>query len=157
MGRGSTDRVSIDFALAGYKRMHRALLTSTAGRWRDLDISMQQLRALYFLRDEDVVTVGRLAELFGSSLPAASLLADRLVRAGYVDRRGDTVDRRRVLLSLTRAGIQLVTDLREGSHLQLRRWMSQLSDEDLAALSRGWQALADVAARQGRRLEPAAV
>jgi DNA-binding MarR family transcriptional regulator len=153
MGRGG----SIDLALAGYKSMHRAMLDSTARRWRDLDISMQQLRALYFLRDEEVATVGRLAEFFDVGLPAASLLADRLVRAGFVERRGDTVDRRRVLLSLSRSGIQLVTELREGSHLVLRRWMAQLSAEDLAALTRGWRALAEVAAKHSRPLEHAAV
>ena len=139
---------SVDEALIAYKKVHRALLTSTASRWRHLDISMQQLRAIYLLRDEEVATVGRLAELFGILLPAASVLADRLVRAGYVERHEDTADRRRVLLSLTRAGIQLVTELREGSHSQLRRWMSELSPEDLAALTRGWRALADVASHR---------
>lgn len=153
MGRGG----SIDLALAGYRSMHRAMLESTARRWRDLDISMQQLRALYFLRDEEVATVGRLAEFFDIGLPTASLLADRLVRAGFVERRGDTVDRRRVLLSLSRSGLQLVTELREGSHLLLRRWMAQLSAEDLEALSRGWRALADVAAKRRRSLEHTAV
>jgi MarR family transcriptional regulator, organic hydroperoxide resistance regulator len=142
--------VSIDAALAGYKRMHRALLTATASRWRDLDISMQQLRALYLLRDEEEASVTRLAELFGIGLPAASLLADRLVRAGYVDRREDTSDRRRVLLTLTRAGIRLVTDLREGSHTLLRRWMASLAPDDLEALTRGWRALAEVAAGHTR-------
>src|SRR5712691_8856667 len=97
---------SIDDALGGYKTVHRALLTSTAARWRDLDISMQQLRAIFFLRDEEEISVGRLAELFGIGLPAASILADRLVRAGLVERRGDPIDRRRVLLSLSRAGIR---------------------------------------------------
>jgi DNA-binding MarR family transcriptional regulator len=144
---------SVDEALIAYKKVHRALLTSTASRWRDLDISMQQLRAIYLLRDEEVATVGRLAELFGIAMPAASILADRLVRAGYVERNGDTADRRRVLLSLTRAGIQLVTDLREGSHSHLRRWMSQLSPEDLAALTRGWRALADVASHRQQPAE----
>src|SRR5260370_115594 len=100
---------SVDEALIAYKKVHRALLTSTASRWRHLDISMQQLRAIYLLRDEEVATVGRLAELFGIAMPAASVLADRLVRAGYVQRNEDTADRRRVLLSLTRAGIQLCT------------------------------------------------
>ncbi|TAN33158.1 MarR family transcriptional regulator [bacterium] len=114
---------------------------------------MQQLRALYVLRDEEVASVGRLAELFGVGLPATSLLADRLVRAGFVERHEDTADRRRVLLSLTRAGVQLVTDLREGSHSLLRRWMAELPAEDLAALGRGWRALADVAARHGQALE----
>jgi|SRR3981081_4310984 DNA-binding MarR family transcriptional regulator len=144
---------SAEEALAAYKKLHRALLTSTASRWRDLDISMPQLRAMYFLRDEEEVSVGRLAELFGIGLPAASLLADRLVRAGYVERREDPTDRRRVLLSLTRVGMRLVTDLREGSHSLLRRWMSSLSPDDLAALSRGWRALAEVASGSGQVLE----
>jgi DNA-binding MarR family transcriptional regulator len=144
---------SVDEALAGYRMVHRALLTSTANRWRDLDISMQQLRALYLLRDEEEVPVGRLAQLFGIGLPAASLLAERLVRSGFVERRGDPADRRRVLLSLTRSGVRLVTELREGSYSLLRRWMASLSPEDLAALSRGWRALAHVASRYSEVLE----
>ncbi len=148
---------SIDGALVDFKRLQRALRTSTASRWRDLDISMQQLRAIYLLRDEEVATVGRLAELFTIGLPAASILADRLVRAGYVDRNEDPADRRRVQLTLTRAGVQLVTELQEGSHLLLRRWMARLSPEDLAALSRGWRALAESASRQGQPLEKTAV
>ena len=148
---------STEDALAAYKKLHRAMLNSSASKWRDLDISMQQLRAIYFLRDEEEASVGRLAELFGIGLPAASLLADRLVRAGYVERREDPADRRRVLLSLTRVGLRLVTDLREGSHLLLRRWMSSLSEEDLAALTRGWRALADVAAHHGQVMEHSAL
>src|ERR1700674_1548071 len=95
---------AIDDALAGFRKVHRALLTATASRWRDLDISMQQLRALQLLREEEEVPVGRLAELLGVGLPAASLLADRLVRLGFVEPRGDPADRRRVLLRLSRAG-----------------------------------------------------
>jgi DNA-binding MarR family transcriptional regulator len=148
---------STEDALAAYKKLHRAMLNSSASKWRDLDISMQQLRAIYFLRDEEEASVGRLAELFGIGLPAASLLADRLVRVGYVERREDQADRRRVLLSLTRVGLRLVTDLREGSHALLRRWMSSLSEEDLAALARGWRALADVASHHGQPVEHSAV
>src|SRR5258708_11709827 len=85
--------------------------------------------------------------LFGIVIPPATGVADRLVRSGYVERRDDPADRRRVLLKLTRVGLRLVTDLREGSHSLLRRWMSSLAPEDLAALTRGWRALADVASR----------
>src|SRR6476646_9821773 len=120
-------RPSAEEALVAYRKLHRALLLSSASSWRDLDISMQQLRAMFFLRDEEEASVGRLAELFGFGLPAASLLADRLVRAGYVERREDPADRRRVLLSLSRNGNRLVSELREGSHSLLRRWMSALS------------------------------
>src|SRR5260370_29734441 len=148
---------SVNAALIAYKKVRRALLTSTASRWRHRDTPMQQLRAIYLLRDEEVGTVGRLGELFGIAMPAASVLADRLVRAGYVERNEDTADRRRVLLSLTRAGIQLVTDLREGSHMHLRRWMSQLTPEDLAALTRGGRALPEVASHRQQPLDNRAV
>jgi len=137
---------SIDDAISGYKRLSRAMLNSKTARWRDLEITMQQLRALYFLRDEEEASVGRLAELFAFGLPAASVLADRLVRAGYAERREDPTDRRRVLLSLNRTGNRLVSELREGSHTLLRRWMTALSPDELEALARGWNALADVAA-----------
>ncbi len=147
----------LEEALAGHRRVHRALSAATTNRWRDLEISMPQLKAVYFLRDEGEVPVSGLAEAFGMGLPAASLLADRLVHAGLVVRREDSTDRRRVLLSLTRAGDRLVTDLREGSYALLRRWMASLPEADLAALSQGLRALAEVASRQALPAEKAAV
>lgn len=45
------------------------------------------------------VTTGRVAELTGLTTGSATRLVDRLVRAGYVTRARDTVDRRRVLVA----------------------------------------------------------
>lgn len=109
---------------------------------------MPQLKAVYFLRDQGESTVSGLAEAFGIGLPASSILAERLVQGGLVERREDAADRRRALLRLTRAGDRLVIDLREGSYALLRRWMSAMPPEDLLALHRGLRALADVASRQ---------
>ena len=128
--------------------MHRALSAATTHRYLDLEISMPQLKAVYFLRDEGESSVGGLAEAFGIGFPAASLLADKLVQAGLVERRDDASDRRRVLLRLTRAGERMVVDLREGSYALLRRWMSLLDRDDLLALSRGLRALAKVASSE---------
>jgi DNA-binding MarR family transcriptional regulator len=136
---------AIDEAMSGYVRVRRALLAKNAERWRDLDLSLQQLKAMYFLSDEEEASIGRLAELFGVGMPAASVLADRLVRSGYALRREDPSDRRRALLTLTRTGNRVVADLREGSQAHLRRWMAALTPADQEALARGWQALAEVA------------
>ena len=136
---------SVDDALAGYRRLHRALLNSTARKWRDLDISMQQVRAMHVLRDEGEVPVGRLADVFGFGMPAASLLADRLVRAGYAERHDDAADRRRVLIRLSRAGDRLMTELIEGSQAHMRRWMSSLSPDDLETVARAWNLMATAA------------
>ena len=141
---------SVDDALAGYRRFHRALMTSTARKWRDLDISMQQVRAMHVLRDEGDVAVGRLAEVFGFGMPAASLLADRLVRAGYAERHDDAADRRRVLIRLSRAGDRLMTELIEGSHAHMRRWMSSLSPDELETVARAWNLMAAAAGERER-------
>ena len=143
-------RPSLDDALAGYRRFHRALITATAGKWRDLDISMQQVRAMHVLRDEGEVPVGRLVEVFGFGMPAASLLADRLVRAGYAERHDDPTDRRRVLIRLSRAGDRLMTELIEGSHAHMRRWMSALPPDELETVARAWNLMADAAGDRER-------
>ncbi len=136
---------SVDDALAGYRRFHRALMASTARKWRDLDISMQQVRAMHVLRDEGEVPVGRLADVFGFGMPAASLLADRLVRAGYAERHDDASDRRRVLIRLSRSGDRLMTELIEGSQAHMRRWMSSLSPDELETVARAWNLMAGAA------------
>jgi len=136
---------TLDDALAGYRRFHRALLNSTARKWRDLDISMQQVRAMHVLRDEGEVPVGRLADVFGFGMPAASLLADRLVRAGYAERHDDVADRRRVLIRLSRGGDRLMTELIEGSQAHMRRWMSSLSADELETVTRAWNLMARAA------------
>jgi len=141
---------SVDDALAGYRRFHRALMTSTARKWRDLDLSMQQVRAMHVLRDEGEVPVGRLAEVFGFGMPAASLLADRLVRAGYAERHDDAADRRRVLIRLSRAGDRLMTELIEGSQAHMRRWMSSLSPDELETVARAWNLMAMAAGERER-------
>lgn len=140
-----------DDALAGYRRFHRALMNSTARKWRDLDISMQQVRAMHVLRDEGEVPVGRLAEFFGFGMPAASLLADRLVRAGYAERHDDASDRRRVLIRLSRAGDRLMTELIEGSQAHMRRWMSSLSPSELETVTRAWHLMAEAASGDRER------
>ena len=142
---------TLDDALAGYRRFHRALLNSTARKWRDVDISMQQVRAMHVLREEGEVPVGRLAEVFGFGMPAASLLADRLVRAGYADRHDDATDRRRVLIRLSRAGDRLITELIEGSHAHMRRWMAALSPAELDTVTRAWHLMAEVASGERER------
>jgi DNA-binding MarR family transcriptional regulator len=74
-----------------------------------------------------------------------------------VDRREDPEDRRRVLLSLSRAGQRLVTELREGNYQPMRRWMAAMSPDDLAALKRGLRALADTASAAVREREATTV
>ncbi|WP_371501395.1 MarR family transcriptional regulator [Kitasatospora sp. NBC_00374] len=56
-------------------------------------------------------TTGRIAELTGLTSGSATRLVDRLEKAGYVARRRDAADRRRVLVEPVPAALQPVHDL----------------------------------------------
>lgn len=120
--------------------------------WLDLDLTIAQLKAMFTLATHGPMTVGQAAAALGIGNPAASILIDRLVQVGLVDRTEDTVDRRRVIICLSPQGEELVTQLRQGQRERLRDSLAQMVDEDLGSLLKGLRALA--ASLAANRLVP---
>ncbi len=75
---------------------------------------------------------------------AASLLVDRLVQDGLVERTEEAEGRRRTQLRLSARGEDLGAQLRQGRGKlhPLSAWLDHLSDSDLIALTQGLRALA---------------
>ena len=119
-----------------------------ADEWIDSNLTMAQVKALYALQRLGTVPVGTLADKLRTGLPAASLIADRLVQAGLVERREDRQDRRRTLLKLTSRGSEHVLRLQQGRRDFLESLLARMSDEDFSALLRGISALAGIAQEQ---------
>jgi DNA-binding MarR family transcriptional regulator len=71
-----------------------------------LGINRTDLLCLDFLAQLGPVPVGRLAAAVTLTTAAATLIADRLEHAGYVRRRPDPVDRRRVVVEFTEPGLR---------------------------------------------------
>src|SRR5438477_1697540 len=72
-----------------------------------LGLHPTDLQCLNLITIEDgPVTTGRIAELTGLTSGSASRLVDRLVRGGYVERRPDSQDRRRVLVQPIHAAVR---------------------------------------------------
>jgi DNA-binding MarR family transcriptional regulator len=92
-------------------------------------LTVPQLRALLFGRRHPGAGLSSLAKHLGVSLPGASGLVDRLVRADLVERTTDPNERRRIQLQLTGAGVELVSR----AHLLVRARLSA----DLAELPPG--------------------
>src|SRR5918912_3223383 len=134
----------IDDALQAQKQIVQAMHAAAEPTWLQLDLTMAQLKGLFALADSPM-TIGQLAEALGSGKPAASILVERLVQLGLVERAEDPLDRRRTIARVTARGEELVARLRQGGRERLRTWLSRLDDEDLAALVQGLQALATVA------------
>lgn len=137
---------SVDDASAAFRAVVSALFAASGPEWVGLELSMAQLKALFALRDAGPLSLSALAEKLGGKLPAASVLADRLVNARLVTRHEDADDRRRVRLALTPEGEDLVQRLRGGGD-RLRAWMAVLPLETRAQLTEGLTALAEVARR----------
>jgi DNA-binding MarR family transcriptional regulator len=71
------------------------------------DLSLPQWVILSCLWREGPLTVGALAELIGTGLPATSRIIDRMAERGLVERRRDTTDRRVIVVTVTDRGREL--------------------------------------------------
>jgi DNA-binding MarR family transcriptional regulator len=131
--------------LAAQKVIFRELFRMTMPYWIHLDLTMGQLRTLVVAASRQAVNVSTLAETLEVSKPTASTLVDQLVQRGLVERTEDAEDRRRTMVALSQAGSDLMARLRqEGPPERMAQWLEAMHPDDLAALTRGTQALADI-------------
>lgn len=84
-------------------------------------LSVAHVRALMYVRRHPGVGLSAVAEHLGLSRAGASMLVDRLVRGGLLDRADDPRERRRIQLSLTGAGAEEVGR----AHLAVRDWLAR--------------------------------
>lgn len=79
-----------------------------------LGINLTDFRCLDVLSRGQPMTAGQLADEAGLTTGAATALIDRLEHSGYVERRRDPTDRRRVLVAPTRRSMEKVWPFFEG-------------------------------------------
>lgn len=77
------------------------------------NISYAQFFLLGYLAKEDYLTMTDISKKMGHSTAAATGLVDRLEKLGYVQRLHAAEDRRKVMVQITRKGLELVTRLRD--------------------------------------------
>ncbi|MCL5962448.1 MAG: MarR family transcriptional regulator [Chloroflexi bacterium] len=131
----------VNEALRAQKSIILETQKTSAPIWLELDLTMAQIKALFSLSEHESQSISGLAQTLGIGNPAASILVDRLVHLGYVERAEDSVDRRRTFARLSLKGEHLVAQLHADGRERFREWLDRLSDEDLAALAQGLRAL----------------
>lgn len=132
----------IDEVLQAQKAIFLELQGAAIRTWLLLDLTIGQIKAILLLETHGSMTVGQAAAKLGIGKPAASILIDRLVQLGLVNRVEDSQDRRRAILHLTPQAEELVTQLHQGRRERMYDSLAHLSDEDLEALCKGLRALA---------------
>lgn len=117
--------------------------------WLELGLPMAQLKALVALASAGGVSVTGLARSLAIGEPAASQLVEQLVRRGFAERTPDPNDRRRVVVTVTPRGADLVGELQQGRRQHVEQWLSAMDDDDVDALARGLNALMRVVRADG--------
>jgi len=86
-------------------------------------------------------SVSAVAALLGVTLPTASAMVDRLVKAGAVALATATADRRRSELQLTASGRAQLQQIRRGARGEFARMLAGCNSDELQALQTGLSVL----------------
>jgi len=109
--------------------------------WLGLNMSTPQLKALLLISEDDRLRMRELARRLGGSFSNATVLVDRLVERGLVERLADPQDRRVVLVRVSPKGRGIIEGLVTSWRTLSPSLLDRLSSEDLQALERGLTAL----------------
>ncbi len=104
-------------------------------------LSVPQFRALNFIDREPGCSLGEVAAFLGVTLPTASAMVDRLVRAGHARSAQADDDRRRARLRISDAGKSVLEQVRAEAGRELAAALAQRPTDDLRAISAGLAAL----------------
>ena len=117
-------------------RASNAVLNSQADELRPLGLSPSAFNVLMALHNTDghVLEPCQLADRLLVSRPSITGLLDTLQHKGFVVRRPHNDDRRRVLVELTDAGMQLLRSHFNHHYSEQNKAFADLSDDDKASL-----------------------
>lgn len=105
-------------------------------------VSVPQFRALAFVHRHPRASLSDVADHLGVTPPTASALIDRLVRRRLLVRAGHPEERRRVILTLTRAGRRLFEQARATTRRRVAEVLAGVPADGLRKISEGLALLA---------------
>jgi MarR family transcriptional regulator, organic hydroperoxide resistance regulator len=130
------------------QQMSHALGQYSPEAWLDLNLTIGQLKSLFFIDSEGSTNFRKLANALGVTPPDVTRIVDRLVEQGLVSRRENPDDRRMQLLQPTRKGTSLLARLRQNKTTHLHRILTHLSTEELTTVAEGLRSLVRAAGLQ---------
>ena len=110
-----------------------------------------QKRILFFLDMEGPQRMSGIARLMGVSLPAATIVVDKLVAARLVKRSADPADRRVVRIALTRKGKKVINELKKFHEDRFREILKKLTAEEQVELITAFERIYDLLSRIDKR------
>jgi DNA-binding MarR family transcriptional regulator len=139
--KSTASRVELIEEIIQLQQMSHALGQYAPEAWMELNLTIVQLKSLFFIDSEGSTNFKKLASALGVTPPDVTRIVDRLVEQGMVTRHENPEDRRMQLLQATNKGKSLLTRLRENKTTHLYRILTHLSTEELTMVAQGLRAL----------------
>ena len=116
-------------------------------RWHEGALSLVHLNLLMLLRARGPLTMTHLAELLDVSVASATGIVDRMEKKGVIERTRSEEDRRVVEVSVTDVGEEVFSAMQAERQIRITQLLSEIRDDDLAALLQGLRAFRDARER----------
>ena len=123
--------------------------------WLETDLTMPQLKVLLTLHIDGPQFCGALASALDLSLPTMTGILARLDRRGYLERRRDRGDSRRVVSSLSARGTELVDRMWTSGREGLASVLAGVPSDDLPTVERALQVLIEALSSSPTPASPA--
>lgn len=107
-------------------------------------LTVPQFRALVFVKDNEGVSLSQVAEYVGLTLPSTSTLVDGLVKRRVLTRQTHPTDRRRLTLTLTAQGRQMLQAARLNTQTYLAEQLADMPEADRATITQAMALLKQV-------------
>jgi DNA-binding MarR family transcriptional regulator len=116
-------------------RLARAMRQHTPDAWLALNLTIGQLKSLFFIDFEGTTNVKKLAAALEATPPNVTGIVGRLVEQGLVSREENPEDRRMLILRTTPKAKALLAELREMEMNRMSGILMRLSPEELSVLA----------------------
>jgi DNA-binding MarR family transcriptional regulator len=122
-----------------YFQVLQELNQQSVPRWLELDLTFQQMKVLYLLKQSGPLKMSDLSRMLGVSMPTITGIISRLVERGenqpLVTRATSLQDRRQVWAHLTEEGRTITEYLDSMNREALEKSLAHLTDNQLEAAS----------------------
>lgn len=117
--------------LQEYEHLNARMADASDPTFLALDITMAQAKILFLVRATGSLPMSDLVAKLGVTVPTVTGIVDRLVERELVVRRGTPDDRRRVVIEITPAGVELIDGMRDFSARQMQGLLAVMDEAEL--------------------------
>lgn len=103
--------------------------------WMHLNLSIGQLKSLFFISNRGTTSLGKLAAALEVTPTNTTGIADRLLKRGLITRTESPDDRRVLVLRTTPQGEELVAELRRKRKERMDELFNRLTDEEASIVA----------------------